>query len=120
MSELAYLRLLRQLARAERGPARRNVATASEPSARSPSPRPETRAPVDEAGIVPRAFFVPARVEVRRRRPEVPWRVRFEKWVARSVARRRDWALLAYDLETAGLDPEEADRRAFLALEGIA
>ena len=69
---------------------------------------------------MPRAFFVPARVEVRRRRPEVPWRVRFEKWVARSVAHRRDWALLAYDLETAGLDPEEADRRAFLALEGIA
>jgi len=119
MSEPAYLRQIRRWAKAQQARARRDVATVSEPGSRPPSPRPETPKPVDEARVVPRTFFVPARVEVRRRRPEVPWRVRFDRWVARSVAHRRDWSMLAHDLETAGLDPEEADRRAFLALEEL-
>jgi len=118
MSEPAYLRRVRRWARAERGPARRDVATI-------PPPRPETAARVDgffevEDLLFSEEYFVPVPPERRPRRPEVPWRVRFERWVAQGATRRRDWAMFAHDLEAAGLDPEEAERRAFLALEGAA
>lgn len=114
MSEPVYLRLLRERARSGRGPTRRD------PAAPSSDPRLELRAaPAPDTTVedLILGVFGEATFERLLRRPEAPWRVRFGRWVARGASRRRDWVLFALALEVAGLDPEEAERRAFIALE---